>query len=310
MLGVTIGTKSYESMAIRATETFTATCNLPAIILNEEDMIRCGIGHPNWLKFFIFDLVKDDDIVFFDADTITALDYRPQIFSNYPSVVAVRDLPHSSSDRDGRLLGYPSNACLNGGWFIVNRHHHKEFLIQCRRAARHYHSLIYPLGDNNHLIDTSKIYWDQPIMNLVLHRMDLPIHFVDRRYNYIGYGFGDLWKRQADIAVRHFVTPLRSVYNDHLAIAPTLQTDSWNVDEQSFVEYSTSWRHFYDGVAQCDITLRRDGTIVGWPFLHYWFVSKTGDLVISDYSNVNFWMNYDGSTWSTSDQRLTLKRIA
>jgi hypothetical protein len=309
MIGVTIGVGPMIKMARRAARSFEESCEMPVQILGDEQMRRCRLTNNAWLKFHIFDIVDSESIVYFDADTITRRNYFPQQFANSEELIAVRDVPSYFTRRDARMLGFPIDRCMNGGWFIANRAHHSAYFLECKRACEHFDALLSGIAPGIPLVNEQKIFYDQPILNLLAYRTNIPMRFIDRRYNYLGYGRGNLWAKLADIFVPHFARGLRPDYYRFSEKGWSLPSAVWHIDERAFKIHSGKWRHVFKSEQTRDVMFRPDGTIGGWPELNYWFVTTAGELIMSEWDCVNLSMKFESGRWGTLDSSLTLERV-
>jgi hypothetical protein len=185
MLAVTIGVGAgYVEMARLAAARVEALCGLPTRILGEVEMRavlparlleRYGPSASMFLKLHVFDLVSDDDILYFDADLVFLRPWSPRDLAGSAAFIAVRDLWYLDFIRhEAALADVEPDAYFNTGLFIASRHHHAEALRETAARVDQVHDLGLGLTE-------------QTLTNRVLYGLGVPVRFLDRRCNFVGY---------------------------------------------------------------------------------------------------------------------------
>ena len=165
MIGITIGINPiYEALAKLAAKCFQEMTGLDVLVLGERELMQSGLTHPASLKLKIFDFVKDDNIIYFDADWFCTQNWNPIIYSGSKSIIACNDFvlnidfPKQYPDYDfhkfdnyhlnnlalrpitdirndyineikefsGIKMGFAK--WINTGLWIANKKHHQEWL--------------------------------------------------------------------------------------------------------------------------------------------------------------------------------------
>jgi SAM-dependent methyltransferase len=254
-------------IAARRMEQFTG---LPVEILGEADLRRCGLTDPNHLKFRLFDLVDAENVLYFDADAFCLQPWDPRPFCNRPEWTAVRGFTFDPRmEQLGRIYGF-GDATFNGGFFLCNRTHHV-------RALRLGESLQPEDGTFHGLVNPDEIAF-----GTALKILDIPIRFLDRRYNWIQFGRGNLSHHASSIIAHACDTVLRSAYLNGQSFA----IGDAHPDEELFARLGGRvWRYDRIGYDDRAMELRPDGTIgagSGTVERYYFGVRRTGrtELVI------------------------------
>jgi hypothetical protein len=134
MLAVTIGTGGWRKAAEVSAQSVREHTGLETRILGDAEWKRYQdrYPHPAFLKFHLFDLVDDDNVFYFDADTLHLQSWEPQQFANREELVAVVDtfVPRSCiAEAQVDAADY-----FNTGIMILNRRCHAEMLDAARRS--------------------------------------------------------------------------------------------------------------------------------------------------------------------------------
>lgn len=180
MIGVTIGYGQYYQMIARwamdevekytGLKTFCISSYNNPIDLNDKYKIPL-------VKFDIFDIVKDDDIFFFDADTIIVRDWDVQSLAG-PSLKAVADIETNAINRDIFLNapGMDATKYINTGMMILNRQSHKHIFEYAKKIyeTRPFHYTCC---------------YEQTYLNLAIHELGVELDLLDSKYNYVGFAF-------------------------------------------------------------------------------------------------------------------------
>jgi len=207
MTGVTIGVGHVHlPLAALAADCVRQMCGIEVIILTDKEFKESGLRHPAALKLKIFDLVKDDQLFYFDADWFCVNQWPLNRVEIDGSLLACRDFvlvddwpnqywdTHSgnvsgmdfcyNTDLDFRnerwdyiqdiqnfapltLLYYD---WINTGLFIANRAKHNELF---KIALNNY--LTFP---GNH-----PKYYEQPAINLAIQECGTKVGYLDRKKN-------------------------------------------------------------------------------------------------------------------------------
>jgi hypothetical protein len=209
MIGVTIGVGPfhYKSAALAATCLKKHT-GLDSIILNSQHYADSGFRHPAALKLRVFDLVRDNHILYYDSDWFCVNRWTPERFSGNTGLVACHDFvlkadwPHQLHDTSS-IQFHGSNAggfistltgdlrsdyvddirrstgleldpsyWINTGMFIANRANHTAWL---KRAE-----LFYTETSGHH-----PKYYEQPAMLKAMHALGLQVNYLPRKFNYL-----------------------------------------------------------------------------------------------------------------------------
>jgi hypothetical protein len=171
-VGVTIGVGTYAEMARLAAREITARTGLRTVVLGDAEMEASGLEEPDFLKFRLFDFVEADNIFLFDADMVCLEAWDPSLYFGRREVTCVRDRLIPGIRRDAFLWGLPPEEYFNAGFFIVNREHHLPWLRRAE-AIRHRHPSIWAA---------------QTPLNAARHELGIPLNFLDRRFNWLGWG--------------------------------------------------------------------------------------------------------------------------
>lgn len=207
MIGVTIGIGPfYNALAKLSAKCFNETTGLDAIILTEKEFQKTQLLHPAALKLKIFDFVKNDSVLYFDADWFSIKQWNPTIYENDEKIIACHDFisiydwpnQYLSSKKDyfehciyedehlsninqlrtdyieeiERFTNSKNNYTkwINTGLWIINSNSHFQWL-EC--------SLKYYTESIGH----HPQYYEQPAMNEALINLNLKLKYLDRKYN-------------------------------------------------------------------------------------------------------------------------------
>ena len=207
MIGVTIGVGfPYEQLAPLAAACFTKHTGLPARILGPKEFISSQMSHPAALRLKLFDYVKSNRVVYFDADWFCLTDWGPNTLGDPSEAIACRDFilrdewPRQHYDFESRgfleepdevlaehswdmlrhdyihevqqfgAISLPCARWINSGFLIINRESHSIWLK---------HALDLYLGVVGH----HDIYYEQPALVKAIECLDLPIRLLPRKFN-------------------------------------------------------------------------------------------------------------------------------
>lgn len=259
MVAVTIAIGSeHESLAEIAAERMRCHTGLPVKILGADDLARTEWSHPTQLKFRLFDLVAAENILFFDADVFCQRPWNPREFADRKEWVAVRGWWFDPwVQRFGGVYGFGDDV-FNVGFFICNRTHHLSVLRlaeSVQRVRSNYHGLAS---------------LDELALNTARAALGIPVHFLDRRFNWIQHGRGHL-SDLADVVLAHACdAQLRQRFLCSFGVAPSIGQASCAATEFNEATY------IYDriGYDERPMTFRSDGTIGkgGGDAERFWFV--------------------------------------
>lgn len=186
MIAVTIGVGPYYGeMARLAAERVRRFTGLPTRVLGDEEYrsevdprLAAAIGPMATcaLKARLFELLPDfDDILYFDADLVFLAPWDPRSLGGSDRFVCVRDSWYLDFiQADAARLGVPAERYFNAGFFIASREAHAGVLAEVYRRFSEVH-------DKGHRLH------DQSLFNLVVHERGVPVRFLDRRYNFVGW---------------------------------------------------------------------------------------------------------------------------
>lgn len=191
MTAVTVGVGPYANMARHAAEELARLTGLPTRIFGDDDFARSGLALPHYLRFRLFDLVEDEDALYFDSDMVCLNPWDPMAFRDPEAIVAVRDIISPEVVADAAACGVPVSEYFNAGLFVVNRRRHHAWL----KAAEAY------VAEHPRLP-----YYDQSALNTMRQRMGLPLRLLDRRYNWVRFGEGSLCY-QVPVFMAHRLRP-------------------------------------------------------------------------------------------------------
>lgn len=249
MVAVTIAIGSeHEALAALSAERLRRQTGLPVQILTTKDLEQTTWSHPTQLKFRLFDLVPAENILFFDADVFCLRSWNPLEFADRQEWVAVRGWWFDPwVQRFGGVYGFGEDI-FNVGFFIANRTHHQQMLRlaeSIQRVRSNYHGL------------TSL---DELAFNTARAALHVPVHFLDRRFNWIQFGRGNLCEK-TDVVLAHACdADLRQTF--------LKQSHAWDrrPTQAQIANTATEFAdatYIYDriGYDERPMTFRSDGTI-------------------------------------------------
>jgi|SRR5579864_2706381 len=180
MIAVTIGFgEPFARLATYAAQAVRHMTGLKTVILDGNHFAASGLPHPHHLKLKIFDLIDDDEVLYFDSDIVCLNPWNPKRFARTDALVAVADRPAHISGicRDWDI---PVREFFNAGLMILNRSCHHDWFRETERVI-----LDHP-GVRTYQST------DQDVLNITRCRLGLKLELLDRRYNWIGFGTGKL----------------------------------------------------------------------------------------------------------------------
>jgi len=216
MIGVTIGIGNhFDKIASFAARCLMRYTGLDSVILDERQFDESGLLHPAALRFRIFDLVDERDVLYYDADWFCINAWTPHYFSCHENLIACHDFVlcedwpwqrynwnanEFAGDGDRFLNGFggtfradyiESIKCvanlrldpsqwINTGFFIANRDRHKMLL---ERAEA-----IYKEDGGHH-----EKYYEQPAMLKAIDELQVNVSFLPRKYNVLAATAQRIW---------------------------------------------------------------------------------------------------------------------
>ena len=201
LMAVTIGIgDEHARLAQIAAERMRRQTGLEVRVLGADDLVATGLSHPYDLKFRLFDRVNAENLLYFDADIFCLRRWNPREYCGRPEWVAVRGWWFDPwVQRVGAAYGFGEDL-FNAGLFLCNRTHHAG-LLRLAEALQtdddRFHGLTNP---------------DEIALNAARAVLQTPLQWLDRRYNWIQYGRGDL-ASIADVILAHACdAELRAIY--------------------------------------------------------------------------------------------------
>lgn len=245
MTAVTIAVGQQWHELGQKTALLAARCTgLPVEILGEDAVRKTGLA-PSELKFRLFDLVQSENILYFDADLLFVRRWNPLLYADRRELVCVRDhwyQPHIIAD--ARQFGVPPEDYFNSGLFIANRSHHHQWL-QFAEASRY---------------ETTTKMQDQGPLNAARVRLEIPAHFLSRRYNTVGSAAAPMWDQVQAIGLHYAggdTKELDAIASHALSISEPLSAPD-EVDTAQPPKWF--WCRIGEGQLRL-LSLRPDGTV-------------------------------------------------
>jgi len=259
-VAVTIGVGRHERLARLAAREVHERTGLETIILRSKDFEATGLEQPHFLKFRLFDLIDAENILFFDADLVCLENWDPSVLFDRPEIVAVRERQNELVMRESSEWGVPADEYLNTGMLIINRQHHRSWLGQAELLKSRHYTCLH----------------EQSPLNAARVQLGMPVKFLDRRYNWMGFGASSL-SHQMPVVMAHKLVPQREDINiryfkgDYALAPPSIAVD----ESETPRLYGKTLKYLRAGQPSWVLRLRDDGTIApqagsGGP--GYWFV--------------------------------------
>ncbi len=277
LIGVTIGVGAeHARLAAEAARRMQSLAGVPVRILSEEEFRRSGCRNPNHLKFRLFDLVDAENVLYFDADAFCIRPWSPSALAGGREWVAVRGFWFDERVRRlGEIYGFGEDT-FSGGLFLCNRAHHERVL----RLAES----LQPVDDTFHGLCNP----DEIAFATALKALRIPTRYLDRRYNWLQFGRGDL-AEGAGVIVAHACDPemrRRYLQGSDLDLAPAGPTEGGISPELA----GRAFLYERVGHDKRPLQFREDGTIGegGGDAERYFFSTAGGDTVVL------------GSAWDTT----------
>ena len=264
-VAVTIGVGSFQELAQLAARRMAERTGLDTVILGPDHLKESGLESPLFLKFRIFDLVKAENVLYFDADMVCLEQWDPSAWFGGPSVVAVRERMLGLIVAEAANWGIPLPEYFNAGMFIANAMHHGRWLklAESIRFER-----------PTHLPDQSPI-------NAARYRLDIPLKLLNRRFNWLGFG-ASCMSHEMPVVIAHKLAPYRIDLNlaylrsEYKLLAPRIVLDE--TEANLLAGRTLTW--IKNGADKRRIMFRGDGVLL--PLAEpedagYWFVHVVKD---------------------------------
>ena len=167
------------------------------VVLGDREFAESGFDDPPFLKFRLFDFVDDaDDLLYFDADTVCLEPWDPTPLFGSERIACVRErmvpvVPAESAEWSSRPPSTSTAACSS-----LNRRHHAQWL---RRAEALRHA-------------RPTVLHEQSPLNAARCELGIPLNWLDRRYNWLGFGTGSL-SHDMPVVMAHRLAPDRQELN-------------------------------------------------------------------------------------------------
>jgi hypothetical protein len=262
MIAVTIGVGRYQAMADYAALAVRKMTGLSTVVLGEDHFANSGLSYPHFLKLRLFDLLDEEDLLFFDADMVCLNSWDPRLFAQRQAIVAVADRPDQPVVREAcATWGIPQGEYFNTGLLILNRASHSQWLKEAELFV-HSHALM-PL-------------YDQTPLNIVRHQLGLSLSLLDRRFNWIGFGEGSFCYQVPVFMAHTLCADAKRANLDFFEGRLRLEfSPQWTINEMETSKLRGRTLQIDYGLRRVGIQLRPDGTV--GPFGsqlggHYWCV--------------------------------------
>lgn len=263
-VAVTIGVGHFGRMAQLAAREVRAMTGLDTVVLDSDHFTASRLEAATMLKFRLFELVKADNIFYFDADMVCLERWDPRRYFALPEIVAVRERMCDGIIGEARDWGVPPHGYFNGGMFIANSERHREWLRQAE-AIR----FLKPTS-----------FFDQSPLNAARCRLGIALKLLDRRFNWLGFG-GSSLGNDTPVILAHKLVPdqidanVKYLDGEYDLVSSTLVYDE--VEADRLAARTVVW--IEEGQAKRTLVLREDGTILppaAPDAAGYWFVHVVG----------------------------------
>ena len=270
MIAVTIGTgEYYTKLANYAAGAIEKMTGLKTVILGDEHFAASGLPFSHHLKLRLFELVEDDEIMFFDSDMVCLNPWDPRRLAKPDALVAVAERLHPMVIRACRDWDIPLHEYFNAGLMIFNRKSHEEWLRETERFVQANPGV--PPYDP----------YDQTPLNITRHRLGLKLELLDRRYNWVGFGTGE-FDYEVPLFMAHGLKPYYKFANIDFFEGRYKPPFRWHIqindDETNRIKNQTL--RLKGGHQEKSLHLNKDGTI-GPPYYpgagRYWLVHNKPD---------------------------------
>jgi len=167
MLAITIADSvAYRRMAELAAASVRDHTGLETRIVEPAAGVPAAVA-----KLLLLQDWPDQTIVYFDADTRLVADWDLRPFDQRPYFAAVPDLLSDALTADCKRFKLDPVRYVNSGVWIANQRHAAAFAWAYQFAT-----------DKSY---RTSFGWEQSALNAALQRHQIPLHFLDRRYNWI-----------------------------------------------------------------------------------------------------------------------------
>jgi hypothetical protein len=312
MIGITLGISHYYAMAEESAKRVRELCNIDAYIASDRDYSKFRPGVPQFLKFYLFDMTDEEDVMFFDPDLITLHPYDPKKFTALGDLVCVRDVPNDFGKAEAEFLGFPAENYFNAGWFIVNRRQHRDLFEYCKQTSKHLMELWLAADPTKKVYRENpidNILHDQAILNQVVYRTGTKLRLVDWRYNFMLFDSEGIAAKVTNLFSIHLISETKKHFQDVIA-GSLVGRQMYEVDDAGFEENAARYYHFEGGLLRAAFWLRPDGTVDGCESMHYWFLDIHGRLVLTEWGAIRLVMEPIAPfRWVTADGKAEIRRV-
>ena len=305
MIAVTLGIgEGYKKLALYASEAIRRKTGLETVILDDSHFSSSGLPYPHHLKLRIFDLVEEDEVMFFDSDMVCLNSWNPQRFARPDAVVAVAERFHPMVIQACGDWDIPIQEYFNAGFMILNRNCHHEWL----RETEHF-VLANPGVP-------SYDPYDQTPLNITRHRLGMKLELLDRRYNWVGFGTGPLCY-EVPVFMAHRVNPdnyLSKFMNIDFFEGRHKPPFKWHIqiNEDEMRPLKNQTFNVKGGDRERSLRFNADGTFRP-PYYpgggRYWFVHNKPDgvrlAIASETELLREFNQIDKQTWESIQELLT-----
>lgn len=296
MIAVTIGVGEYKAMAEHAAMAVKKMTGLNTVVLCQDQFRTSGLPYPHFLKLRLFDLLDEEDLLFFDADIVCLNKWDPRAFTPNKNIVAVADRQdHPLIKKACMTWRIPRGQYFNTGMLIVNRTFHDEWLKATELFIQS-HPLM-PL-------------YDQTPLNIVQQNMGLSVTLLDRRYNWIGFGNGSFCY-QVPVFMAHTLCSDSKEHNlDFFEGRLQLKLNpQWTINEVETARVRDKSLQVSDGIRTMCIQLGQDGTTgplespLGG---HHWCIVDGHEspmlIIASETEVVRTFTKLDSGCWKSNEE--------
>ncbi len=126
---------------------------------------------PARYKLQLLRLFPGQTVLYFDADTRFVQPWDVRGLDDMRAFTAVLDMPSDARNKDCRQYGIDPQNYFNSGIWIANGRHAEAFAL----ADQICHAPDYRTG----------FRYEQTALNVAIQRLNVPVVFLDRRYNAI-----------------------------------------------------------------------------------------------------------------------------
>lgn len=187
MIAITIAIGDlYKQFAITSVPLAKKMTGLNVKVITENDNItEEELKCPYLIKSRLFDFVEEDHILYFDADLFYIRPWDPLEFCD-TKFYCVRDHTDGYTTlSDSYFFNLDNKQYFNSGFFIANRYKHKAFFEKTYEICKAFNNFKKIINKNLNINTRITPTYDQSIFNLVAQKINLPINFLSKRYNWL-----------------------------------------------------------------------------------------------------------------------------